>query len=289
MHSFSNRLAFFVLFIMLITFGCIIPKIAANTTMVIFGIFFIFLLLLFVVFLIIRFKVYANLVFKEDKIIQKGFLCKTKEFKYNAYTPIIGNYVSIIENKKAFIFLKKGGPIVNVIDTSKYGNVGQVNKKEIFYCMYNIKLHHLIKNIYGHDLPSDDIYSDAIKRIEEKLKNNSKSGEDLSVISLPEKILYVLHEFDSELQNGGILQYFTNSSKEHAYLIKEYLEKIDAMDFLLLYDEFISTNGIDVNNLDDINRIDCSEFEEFDNQYYELYELTPLKDILVDLIKKYNL
>ena len=101
MHSISNRLAFIVLYLIIIIFSCFIPKVAANTAMVIFGFVFMGLMLLFVIFLTIKFKVYGYLKFTDKLIIQGGFLCKHKEFDYRDYTATIGNYTSIIENKKA--------------------------------------------------------------------------------------------------------------------------------------------------------------------------------------------
>ena len=286
MHSISNRLAFIVLYLIIIIFSCFIPNVAANTAMVIFGFVFMGLMLLFVIFLTIKFKVYGYLKFTEKLIIQGGFLCKHKEFDYRDYTATIGNYTSIIENKKAFIFLKKGGPIINVIDTSKYGNVGQVNKHEILYCMYSLGLHNLIKNIYSEELSSGDIYTDAIERINKKLSKNTSSEYLLSSLSLPERILYVLDEFNSEVQNGGISQYFINSSRTNAHLVSDYLEKIKALDQKLLFDEFVYTSEIDFDNLDNLNELDEELCNQFDEHYYDLDSLT---DLLIEFIKNYNL
>ena len=148
MHSFANRIAFPIVFIIIIIFSCYIPKIAANTAMIIFGFIFMFLLLLFVLFLIVKFKAFGYLEFTENSIIQSGFLCKRKEFSYRDYTATIGNYVSTLEKKEVFIFLKKGGPIINTIDTSKFGNVMQVNNHEILYCIYSLLIYLLNEEKY---------------------------------------------------------------------------------------------------------------------------------------------
>ena len=286
MHSISNRLAFIILYLIIIIFSCFIPKIAANTTMVIFGFAFMGLLLIFVIFLTIRFKVYGYLKFTDELLIQGGFLCRYKEYNYHDYTATIGNYTSIVENKKAFIFLKKGGPIINVIDTSKYGNVGQVNKHEILYCMYSVGLHNLVRNIYNEKLLNVDIYAEAVERIHKKISENTSPKYKLAKLSLPERILYVLDEFDSEIQNGGINQYFINSSRINAHLVSGYLEKINALDQKLLFDEFVYNCQIDFDNLDNLGELDDEVCDQFDEYYYDLNSLS---DLLIEFIKNYNL
>lgn len=286
MHSISNRLAFIILYLIIIIFSCFIPKIAANTTMVIFGFAFMGLLLIFVIFLTIRFKVYGYLKFTDELLIQGGFLCRYKEYNYRDYTATIGNYTSIVENKKAFIFLKKGGPIINVIDTSKYGNVGQVNKHEILYCMYSVGLHNLVRNIYNEKLSNVDIYAEAVERIHKKISENTSLKYKLAKLSLPERILYVLDEFDSEIQNGGINQYFINSSRMNAHLVSGYLEKINALDQKLLFDEFVYNCQIDFDNLDNLGELDDEVCDQFDEYYYDL---NSLMDLLIEFIKNYNL
>lgn len=286
MHSISNRLAFIILYLIIIIFSCFIPKIAANTTMVIFGFAFMGLLLIFVIFLTIRFKVYGYLKFTDELLIQGGFLCRYKEYNYRDYTATIGNYTSIVENKKAFIFLKKGGPIINVIDTSKYGNVGQVNKHEILYCMYSVGLHNLVRNIYNEKLSNVDIYAEAVERIHKKISENISPQYKLAKLSLPERILYVLDEFDSEIQNGGINQYFINSSRMNAHLVSGYLEKINALDQKLLFDEFVYNCQIDFDNLDNLGELDDEVCDQFDEYYYDL---NSLMDLLIEFIKNYNL
>lgn len=286
MHSFSNRLAFIVMFILIAVFSCFIPKVAANTLMVIFGFAFMGLLLLFVVLLVIKFKVYGYLKFTDEQIIQGGFLCKRKEFSYRDYTATVGNYTSMVENKKAFIFLKKGGPIINVIDTSKFGNVKEVNKCEILYCMYTQGLLNLIKNIYSEELSNEDIYIDAIERIKNKIDINSSPKYKLAKLSLPERILYVLDEFDKVIKNNGIKHYFTNSSKYNAFLVSNYLDKLKVDDQKLLFDEFVYTSNIDFDNLDKIDKLD----EELCNQFDEHYsDLDNLNELLIEFIKNYNL
>ncbi|MBR6515534.1 MAG: DUF4375 domain-containing protein [Bacilli bacterium] len=286
MHSFANRIAFPIVFIIIIIFSCYIPKIAANTAMIIFGFIFMFLLLLFVLFLIIKFKTFGYLEFTENSIIQSGFLCKRKEFSYRDYTATIGNYVSMLEKKEVFIFLKKGGPIINTVDTSKFGNVMQVNNHEILYCIYSSKLHKLLNDIYKVENSNEDVYSEAVERINKKLPKNSSPKYLLSELSLPERILYVLNEFDAELQNGGIEQYFINSSKFNAHLISGYLEVVNALDIKLLFDEFVYTSKIDFDNLDHNIELDEELCSQFDDNYFAV---DSLEDLLIEFIKKYNL
>ena len=82
-----------------------------------------------------------------------------------------------------------------------------------------------------------------------------------------------------EIQNGGLCQFFVNSSRSLAPYIEDNLNKIGATEHKKLFTEFIENNNIDVNNLDSFIISDVEEYEaqtkrydfdSFDNKYIEL-------------------
>ena len=82
-----------------------------------------------------------------------------------------------------------------------------------------------------------------------------------------------------EIQNGGLCQFFVNSSRSLAPYIEDNLNKIGATEHKKLFTEFIENNNIDVNNLDSFIISDVEEyvaqtkrydFDSFDNKYIEL-------------------
>lgn len=102
---------------------------------------------------------------------------------------------------------------------------------------------------------------------------------------LEEQILvYSLNYFLREVNNGGLCQFFVNSSSECAPFISKALEAVGALDIKNLFDKFVKENNINVNDLSSFKIDSVGEFVEqtkrydfdsFDNQFYDnenLYE-----------------
>lgn len=93
-----------------------------------------------------------------------------------------------------------------------------------------------------------------------------------------QKLVYSLCNFEAEVNNGGLCQFFVNSSSECAPYISKALEEAGAFAVKDLFDKFISDNKIDVNDLSSfkISGVDEYEaqtqrydFDSFDNKFYE--------------------
>ena len=122
-----------------------------------------------------------------------------------------------------------------------------------------------------------------------KVYNEITFEEDLSLLDENERVFYVLYTFDLEWCNGGLCQFFSNSSGEFAPYISDYLEIVDAIEHKKLYDDFIKENKINVNDLsffkiEDLNEyqdiVNAYPFEDFDDEFSDLEELA-------DYIEKY--
>ena len=103
-----------------------------------------------------------------------------------------------------------------------------------------------------------------------------------SRIPKEQKLLYSLIEFEMEVNNGGLCQFFVNSSRECAPYVSEALNEIGAIDLKKLYDSFISDNKINVNDLTSFILNDIEEyqaqterfdFDSFDDKFYEYENL----------------
>ena len=97
-----------------------------------------------------------------------------------------------------------------------------------------------------------------------------------------QKLLYSLIEFEMEVNNGGLCQFFVNSSRECAPYVSEALNEIGAIDLKKLYDSFISDNKININDLTSFISNDIEEyqaqterfdFDSFDDKFYEYENL----------------
>ena len=102
-----------------------------------------------------------------------------------------------------------------------------------------------------------------------------------SQLSDEEKVFYVVYYFNAEWQNGGLCQFFVNSSRVYAPIIGEYLGIIGALEHKQIYEDFIKNNNINVNDLSYFEnrtisyqeKVNSYPFDKFDDEFYELPEL----------------
>lgn len=99
-----------------------------------------------------------------------------------------------------------------------------------------------------------------------------------------EKVLYTVEYFDMEYLNGGLCQFFVNSSRVVAPYVSEALRTIGADKHAEMYDSFISDNRIDLTDLSefDTDSIDKYSvlsqkypFDDFDDAFIKLGLLRP--------------
>jgi hypothetical protein len=110
------------------------------------------------------------------------------------------------------------------------------------------------------------------------------------------RIFYIVNYFDMEVQNGGLCQFFVNSSRLVAPYVLECLTKINAVSYKELFEKFVINNNISLDALDsfiidDVNQFEIQmsryPFDKFDNSYYELYENEPLEELLVKYAREH--
>ena len=114
-------------------------------------------------------------------------------------------------------------------------------------------------------------------------------GDDFEAFNDAQRVVYTVAEFDMEVQCGGLCQFFYNDCEEAPY-VSQSLAEIGAAEYQRLYDDFIADNDIDISGLDEIeyeDMYDVYPFDDFDDDYYELYGRQPLETILVAYIRAY--
>ena len=74
--------------------------------------------------------------------------------------------------------------------------------------------------------------------------------ECLDVFKGAKRVFYVVNYFDMEVQNGGLCQYFVNSSRDTAPYLLTCLNEIGAARYELLVRNFVTDNGINLNCLE---------------------------------------
>ena len=96
---------------------------------------------------------------------------------------------------------------------------------------------------------------------------NTVSGISDTSINEEQKTVYVLVLLEMEVSNGGLVQFFSNSSGECAPYVSEALEKAGAVDIKALYEKTIDKYDIDVWDLSPFKTEDMDEFSALYEKY----------------------
>ena len=149
----------------------------------------------------------------------------------------------------------------------------------ILYNIKNMKKAKNIRNMNTDDLLAldDDNFFDAIECICEDAVYDINAPE-LTEVQI---FVYSLNRFEAEVNNGGLCQFFVNSSSECAPYISRAMNAIGATELKNHFDNFITENNINVNDLSSF-KIDSLEqyeeqtkrfdFDSFDDKFYMSYD-----------------
>ena len=132
------------------------------------------------------------------------------------------------------------------------------------------------------ELSDEALYEAATMRTMMKVINREDFGEDSEDIfySLPEpqKVVYTIDCLEREVENGGLCQFFGNSSSITAPFVSEALAIIGAVKHQELFDNFIEKYRINLYNLsmfdfgatDDIEALyQKYPFDDYDDKFNE--------------------
>ena len=128
-------------------------------------------------------------------------------------------------------------------------------------------------------LADSDLYEAAWNRTNEKVESAASDQAGVAALPQPARVFYVIYVYNLEVFDGGLCQYFVNSSRELAPLLSDCLGEVNALDHKTLFDGFVRENGIDVNDLSSFksNSVEAYlsqtkryPFETFDAAFGEL-------------------
>lgn len=138
------------------------------------------------------------------------------------------------------------------------------------------------KHLHGEDLltlADDDLFETVYFQNIDIAEGTEDTEDELELFSGARRTVFILSTFDGEIQNGGLCQFFVNSSRVVAPFVSEALKKVSAIEHLNLFQEFIKTNNIDVLDLESfkvfskrgyLKQTKRFDFDSFDEKYYEL-------------------
>ena len=180
--------------------------------------------------------------------------------------------------KKLFSKIKLGGIIAGGIAALLLSSCSTIPRKNLHgEELLKLSDDQLFEAVYFYNLDLIESYPDEVTA--------------LSQISPKRRVVYILSLFDMELQNGGLCQFFVNSSRSLAPYVDECLQAIGAEKHRKLFAEFVTNNQINLNSLDSFRissveeyaaKTEHYDFDAFDNSYYEL---SPLQDFIIAYIK----
>lgn len=96
-------------------------------------------------------------------------------------------------------------------------------------------------------LPDDELVHAVIDRAD--AKHGGNAAEETGKLSEPERWAYVAARYDMEFMNGGLCQYFANSSRFTAPYLADALYAIGANKTQRHFSDFVTKHGIDVAEL----------------------------------------
>ncbi|MBR5453625.1 MAG: DUF4375 domain-containing protein [Clostridia bacterium] len=142
-------------------------------------------------------------------------------------------------------------------------------------------------------LSDDELFDAVLTRTEKIISDYEDIKDGFDAFNNEQRIFYGVSYLEAEVNNGGLCQFFVNSSRIVAPFVSGYMEIIGAAEHKNLYDAFIAKHRINVNEL---SSFDSETSEEFVAQYerypfddYDdaFYELEPLQNCLIPFIKKH--
>lgn len=142
-------------------------------------------------------------------------------------------------------------------------------------------------------LSDDELFHAIWVRTENIVSSKEDLLEGFNSLSEEQCIFYAISYLEMEVNNGGLCQFFVNSSRVVAPIVSDYMEIIGATEHKKLYDAFIEKHQI---NLYDLSSFDSETVEAFQFQYErypfneyddEFCKLEPLQSHLIPFLKKH--
>lgn len=152
------------------------------------------------------------------------------------------------------------------------------------------------KLLHGEELltlSDDDLFETVYFQNLDIAANGEDEDKELEQFTGARRTVYILGLYDEEIQNGGLCQFFVNSSRTVAPYVSDSLSLVSATEHRDLFEDFITTNSIDVSNLESfkvfskrgyIKQTKRFDFDAFDDKYYEL---PPLEEKVIAYIKNH--
>ena len=142
-------------------------------------------------------------------------------------------------------------------------------------------------------LPDEDLILAVIARIENIIEKYDDWESGVNSLNRSRKVVYSLNWLESEVNNGGLCQFFVNSSRMVAPFVSDYLETVGAHEHKKLYDGFVEKYRIDLTDLSFFDVEKAEEFAEkaeaypFDEYDDAFYGMEPIETHLIKFVREH--
>lgn len=126
--------------------------------------------------------------------------------------------------------------------------------------------------------------------------NAAEDSEALAALGAEQRAAYTVALFDMEVMNGGLFQYFSNTSRNSAPYLAEALKAVGAPKMEALFTGFVGRHGIDISGLGGfilVTEEDFDEkysqypFEEFDCGFAAVYQAENLEALCAAFVREH--
>ncbi|MBE6951412.1 MAG: DUF4375 domain-containing protein [Ruminococcaceae bacterium] len=141
-------------------------------------------------------------------------------------------------------------------------------------------------------MDDDTLFETAVERIDILVELHEEDAEH-APLTLPQRYCYALNLLELEVNNGGLCQFFVNSSRLAAPWVSDGLAAIGAAEHKELFDGFIGKYRIDVKDLSSFSILRVRDFEKqakrypFDEYDDRFYTLPSLREPLTAYIRQH--
>ena len=142
-------------------------------------------------------------------------------------------------------------------------------------------------------LSDQELITAIIVRTEDIVSSVDNLSLGFNLLRKEQRIFYAVNYLEVEVNNGGLCQFFVNSSRLFAPDVSEYMEIIGAVEHKELYDTFVEKNQINVAVLSSFDSADLDAFQDqldrypFDDYDDAFYKLQPLESFLLPFIREH--
>lgn len=142
-------------------------------------------------------------------------------------------------------------------------------------------------------LSDAELFDAAFARTTAKVDKYEDIVAGVNSLTGAERTFYVASYYEMEVNNGGLCQFFVNSSRKVAPQLADSLSEIGAVRHKELFESFIEANAINIHDLSSFVIKNVREYEaqakrypfdDFDNAFYDL---PPIQERLVPYIREH--